>query len=278
MSNGNGTHIPARIEPKKFQIDEARQLMYDYYNSNPDKLIDKNGHTIDVEKKIAEVIERATVGYPYCPRTFMGRVKNITKINCGTRSGIKKENYYNIRQNKIAQVLADREKKTYPGFSVKDLRDRLSTNEKKFWIEREEYYRTEFDFNNSADQAMLIQVLAEEVIQHRLISERLDDVENAHLQEIEDAMEASFRRLEKGLKALGITREQREKAGSEQEGNIASLVTVVEKKLKKIDALRQKDEEKETFLSKARSTERVLEILPNSLKDVVTKAINTEDY
>ena len=208
----------------------------------------------------------------------MGRVKNITKINCGTRSGLKKDNYYNLRQQKLAKVLSDREKKIYPGLSIKDLRERLSTDEKKFWIEREEYYRTEFDFNNSADQSMLLQVLAEEVIQRRLIASRLDDVDCVHLQDVEDAMEASFRRLEKGLKVLGITREQREKSGSEQEGNIASLSEIVEKKLKRIDALRAKDEEKESFLQKMRNTEQVLDILPVSLKDVVNKAIHTEDY
>lgn len=265
------SYKPKVLDPTPEEIRRASDMLKPFYINNPDKLND-----MTVDEKINDIIDRAKVGYKYCPKTFMGRVRSLSKVNSGMQNANwgKSQNYHNVREFEIQKSLDKKGNDLYPGLTAKDLRSALPTEERKRWIERESYYRKEFELNNASDVPLLMQVLTEEIIQYRLIIDKLSN-QDANL---DRQMNESYARLNKALENLGITRRQRQSLRSETEGNIASLTELVEKKQSKMDAIRERDLQEERTLSEARHTDKALQAMPNELKEITEKAMSNEDW
>jgi hypothetical protein len=151
------------LHPTEQELNTVNNGLKGFYGNNPQFL--KNG--ISIEDKIKEVTEECKVGWICAPNSFIKRIEWKTKWNT---KGLKNrldyvDNYANAEQIKIQEELTDKKKgkDLYPGISAKTLRDVLPVDEKRFWQEREVYYRQEFEFNNSSDWSLLMQLLLEEL-------------------------------------------------------------------------------------------------------------------
>jgi len=270
--SGKAESTYAVLDPTQEEIRIAKDMLKPYYLNNPDKITDGE----DLESKIDGIIERAKIGYKYCPKTFMGRIKAIAGLNVGLANVNwgKKQNYHNVREAKIEEALNEKQEELYPGISAQELRKALPKDERRRWIERESYYRKEFDLNNASDLPLLLQVLTEEMIQYRLILKKLTD-QNANL---DKQMSESYTRLNKALENLGITRRQRQLLTQETEGSIAKLAEILEAKKKKLDAIREKDLQEERAMTELRKDPSVLEKIPAELREITSKAMTMEDW
>jgi len=259
-----------RLDPTAEEVKRAEEMLRSFLENHPEKL--KENETI--EDKVQQIIQKAIEGYPYAPKTFLGRIRSISRINLGyddRLGGTDINSYIHKREEEIQKILAEREKDLYPGLSMQDLRKSLSPAERKRWIEREAYYRNEFDLNNASDVPLLLQVLTEEIIQYRLIKQKLKD-QNA---DVDKQLTESYNRLNKALEHLGITRRQRQSVKQESEGNIAKLAEILDEKLRRIDAIMEKDLREEETLGKLRSSPEVFRYLPQELHDIVQKAMDS---
>lgn len=262
---------PKILDPTPEEIRRATDMLKPFYINNLDKLGD-----LSVENKINEVIDRAKTGYRYCPKTFIGRVRAISKVNAGMQKANwgHAQNYHNVRESLIQKNLDAKQGGLYPGLSAKDLRLALPTEERKRWVERESFYRKEFELNNASDVPLLMQTLTEEIIQHRLIIQKLSNQDS----NLDRQMNESYARLNKALENLGVTRRQRQSLRSETEGNIASLTEIIEKKQAKIDAIRERDLQEERSLKEMRNNPEVLLQMPPELREITEKAMSNEDW
>jgi hypothetical protein len=245
-----------------------------YYKNNPQFL--KNGKTI--EEKIEEVMEACKKGWDCAPKNFIKRVEWKTKWNCTAvqQRFDYKENYSNAKQIQLQKDLktATKNKNLYPGGSGTDMRKMLTIpEEKKFWIEREEYYRDEFDFNNSSDYPLLLQLLLEELTQWRLARRRIINPDD----EVEFLITQSYKRLIDAQKALGITREQREGSNKETEGNIAQLAKLYEEKKEYIEKIKERDRLDEELKMQMHLNKKGLDYLPSDLADAMRNVNDTEE-
>lgn len=128
----------------------------------------------------------------------------------------------------------------------------LNIKELEYWLEREKIYRQEFELNSSSDEPLLKQVLMEELIQDRIIRQRIENPDK--VMQTEDVMQNSYSRLQKALEALNATRKQRESESVGNKGNIAQLSLVYEEKVKNIEELLKKQKEEETEMMKKRES------------------------
>lgn len=262
---------PKKIVPTEYELKLVNDGLQEYYTHNSDFL--KDGETI--ESKISEVIERCSIGWSFCPRTFIKRVENSTKWNTNslkTRFDYS-PSYYNAKQLQMQDDINKNSKNLYPGMSAAELRKLLGPEERKFWAERENKYRTDYELNDSSDWSLLLQVLLEELTHKRLVQRRMVDPR----ENLDDALDASGKRLLMAQKALGITREQRESASNETEGNIAQLVVKYEEKVKIIAKKEAKDRAEEESNMNNRRPQRIMSKLPNEMAEAIISAEAQED-
>jgi len=117
--------------------------------------------------------------------------------------------------------------------------------EKKLWtLWRAEMLR-DYEINESADKALVNQVLIERLYQYRLQISMIQSSEHPD-QNLDDQMNDSQKRLIQAMEALGVTRKQRLKSGEVgREANLAELSERVERKLQrgvKIEEVELKEE------------------------------------
>ncbi len=260
------------LNPNEHELNTVKNGLNEFYKNNPQFL--KNGKSI--EDKIGEVIEECKVGWICAPRGFIKRVEWKTKWNSAALKNRLDyvDNYHNAEQIAIQKELTDKKKtkELYPGVSAKSLRDVLSVDEKKFWQEREAYYRQEFEFNNSADWSLLMQLLLEELTQYRLSRRRMQNPDD----DLDFQLTSSNKRLLDAQKALGITREQRENASNETEGNVAQLSMLYEEKIRLIEKLEKKDRLEEEAMQIRHDNKDWPDTIPRDVLDAMSKA--DDDY
>jgi len=222
-------------------------------------------------------MKRASEGYKCAPKTFIGRIKSLTRWNDidmhSITSAYGGDIYDQVRAKKTMEVLQTTEKKLYPGFSGKELRDVLPIADRKFWAEREKQYREEYDLNDSSDWPLLMQVLLEELTQRRLTKRKLLDEKL----NIETELNNSYKRLMAALKALGITREQRRQSYDEGSENIATLSVKFDQKMRRISAIKEKDAIEEETMQKKHDKHEGYKDLPEELREIMDRSIRYED-
>jgi len=142
---------------------------------------------------------------------------------------------------------------------------KLKSPDRKFWLAREKFYRNEFDFNDSSDFALLMELLSDELEHKRIVEMRLTTDEPDDLVALSRSATECFNRLEKAQRSLGITREQRKDELDDGEGDIAALSVNLDKKLKTIEAIKKADLiERDEYLAKkhARGDTFIIKGLP----------------
>lgn len=259
------------IDPTEYELSTVKDGLKEYYSNNPGFL--KDGESI--EQKISEVISTCSNGWAYCPKTFLKRVETLTKWRTRalkTRFDYS-PSYYNAKQLQTQEDIEKSNTGLYPGVSASDLRKLLSPDERKFWQERESYYRTEFEFNNSSDWSLLLQVLLEELTQRRLVQKRMKDPNV----QIDEEIDASHKRLITTQKALGITREQRESATNETDGNIAQLGVKYDNKMKILAKKEAMDRLEEETNMANRRPQYLISQIPSDMAETILAAEAQEE-
>lgn len=149
---------------------------------------------------------------------------------------------------KLKLTKPDAKKITHGGF-VKDL---LNDNEKRIYEERREKYINDYEINESSDEAILNIVLMEEVIWYRLMVFQNLNPEKY----IGPAMAGCQDRLQKALKSLSMTREQRIGTKVSVEHSISDLAARVQLELENEEMdKRRLDKEERELLAKQRQRE-----------------------
>lgn len=262
------------LEPTSLELEKVRTGLTEFYKANPQFL--KN-QTID--EKIDEVIEKAKVGWSCASKNFIKRVELLTKWNSAAIKQVfgAQNNYHNAAQVRIAEEIKEAEEDLTPGLDAESLRGMLTGKEKKVWVQREKKYRTEFEFNDSSDWPLLLQVLTEEIHQLRLVERRLKHNEA----DLDIELNESYKRMNAALKALGLTREQRESATKETDGNIAQLVKQFEEKERFIEKRKELDRLEEDALQAKHDADGELDILESlglkEMADQLRQAKATEN-
>jgi hypothetical protein len=128
---------------------------------------------------------------------------------------------------------------------------KLKSPDRRFWMARERYYRQEFDFNESSDFALLMELLSDELEHKRIIDMRLACDDPDSMAALSRSATECFNRMEKALKALGITREQRKDELDTGDGDIASLSMSLDQKKKQLAIIKTLDmEERNDYSAK----------------------------
>lgn len=261
------------LSPTPVQLQEVTNILTEFYNSNP--VILKN---LTVEQKIKEVIEECKKGWICAPRDFEMRVRWKSKCkkigeSLATKARLSSSTTYaRAKEVQLRNELAESEK-SLPPSEASLLRETLSEEERKFWIEREKVYKEEFEFNESSDRTLLNSVLIEELTHRRLIKRRMMDPYD----DIEFALTENGKRLAAALNGLGVTRAQREKKQEELDGNIASISVLLDEKLAIIEKKKAKDRLEEQAMFEAHDNKTGFDTLPNDLRDIMSKAAAEED-
>lgn len=246
--------LPIHLEPTQEELRIVNEGLTKFYTNNPNLL---KGATI--EEKINEIIDICKVGWTCASKDFIARVQFKTKWQ---RPEIRQMYNYEPNYKTEQDIVLQEEIKTAedslpPSIAAKDLRKHLrDPEERKFWQEREQYYTSEFEFNNSADWSMLQQLLLEELVQRRLTILMLRSPDD---QSAAERMKDSYDRLLKAQKALGISREQRESMGHETDGNIGQLVLLYEKKKKIIEEQERKNKLEESAMMELHNSNKIFE-------------------
>lgn len=264
--------MPPVLEPTEAELTEVKTGLTQYYSNNPNFL--KNGETID--SKIDEVIEKCKVGWVCASKTsFIKRVQWYTKWNSTSiRNRFDYQpNYAAIEQIKTQEAIKKKSQLSSDVCST-ILRGMLTSSEKKFWLEKEEQYRSEFEFNTSSDSALLMQLLLEELTLFRYASRR---IQNPDDNSIEDLITESNKRLINAQKALGVTREQRENATNEADGNIAQLSLIVDEKLSRIEKIKEKDRLEEEAMMQKHINKEALSLVRPDMAEVLRRIDEDSD-
>lgn len=222
-----------KIEPPAFQLQMAQDGLNEFYDANPHFL-----KRITKEEKIKEVIDKSIEGWVCAPKDFIKRVEALTKWNCKhivSRADYK-SNYYNEKMVKELKDTEKLEKSLYQAGEGQDLKKFLATAERKDWVQREAYYRKEYELNDSSDWPLLQQILVEEILQNRLAKRKLLTEEDMDTQ-----LNESYKRMITAQKALGVTREQRQGMGTNSEGSISQLAAQFDEKKRLIAKQMEKD-------------------------------------
>src|SRR5690606_5537135 len=238
----------AAIEPSEYQLQLVVDGLNVFYDANKQFL-----KTMSKEDKIDEVIQKCKEGWICAPKDFVKRVEVMTKWNSKNVESRPdyKENYHTRKMVEEELKMEKAEETLYQGQDGKSLRRYLNKEEKKTWVEREAYYRKEFELNDSADWPLLQQILVEEIHQNRIAIMRLRTDPN---NDMDQQMNESQRRLINAMKSLGITREQRQGATHSTEGSVSQLAEQYEMKKKLIKKQMQKDTLEEQIMEMKKQT------------------------
>lgn len=250
------------IVPSEHELEIVTIGLSEYYDSFPDLL-----KGVSKEDKINEVIEKAKKGWKCAANAFVPRVELLTKWNSAGIKNLfgKQDNYKVAQQVKTAKEVREASKKMTGTIDKFELARLLTGEEKKLFLERHQIYVDEFEMNESSDWSLLMQVLLEELRQYRLAKRSILHPDD----DIEVELNESYKRMIAAQKSLGVTREQRESANKESEGNIAQLVKQYEEKKAFLEKRKKLDlMEEEALLEKHNSGEVYQELIKEGMKEM----------
>ena len=210
---------------------------YPYMNANQ--------HKADIQVKL----QRAINGWEgKRPRSFECRLKQVFSIQNQDFS------IYFVKDGELGRY--------------RPPQDALQADEKEYLNLRREYYTDEYDLDNYGDQALLEIVLLEELRLYRI---KNDLEKNPSLRtDYSDHLGKTRKNLVDALKALGITREQRQLEQKIPKGSVANLSAKFEEKLKEMKKIREEDLKDERLLLKYKAQkEAVNKIVESDIEGIL---------
>lgn len=240
---------PTQFEPSETEISEWRERLVSYYANMPSF----NGDPIE---KATSIIEAAKVGWRNCPDNFEGRIimkskmkkkwkdtlvpRGVARREEGAQEAILEQEYIETHGRAEQKVIDDH-------IGLNDLLKRLPAADRKFFKQRWKYYNKEFDINSSSDYALLMEICVDELEQKRIAQARLscDPSDHDTLSILSKTASECLTRLERSLKALGVTREQRKDEMDDSAESIAEVSLLLDRKLKRQEARHRMELEEE---------------------------------
>jgi hypothetical protein len=240
---------PVQFEPSDELIAEWRSKLVEYYGNMP-------GFTEDPIEKATSIIEAAKSGWRNCPDSFEGRILMKSKMRGKARSGLVPRGVRQREKGAEEKSIEQQYEETHGKTERKIIDDHIGLSsilkilpvaDKKFFKQRWTFYNTEFDINSSSDYALLMEVVVDELEQKRIVEARLkcDATDHDTLSTLSKTASECLVRLEKSLKALGVTREQRKDEMEEDAESVATLSLQLDKKKKKKAARQRMEKEEE---------------------------------
>jgi len=212
---------------------------------------DKGKSTAEASEIIATIFAECQMGWKRCPKDLDTRIK--------IKSGFQWKSHENLkpRQKKVPSLSVEVVEENED--SSKNYIFKYLTNaEKECWIAREESYFKEFEFNNSSDRPLLMQLLFEEIFQRRIFIHQLQNKDA----DLSKQMTASVQRLTELQEKLGITREQRAGILDNIDGNIANIAVDLEEKLKHIEEVEKSYDVEELLYANLKAQRPPNNVLP----------------
>lgn len=245
--------FPEILDPSQEEIENAKEELVAHYRLLP-------GFNGDPIQKTHEVIEACKVGWRNCPKTFGERIRVKAKVRHA--GGANLRNWGEAKSAEAAGEaaieqklnLADplEEKSANQASAIEEIIDHigrdkilrhLNSADRKFWKQREKYYRVEFEFNSSSDFALLLEVISNEI--------KIQKIHEMEFQELERKPDAdgengpdpqkllafskmtaeAHKQLQDSLRSLGVTRDQRKGELESGDGDIASISITLDRKL-----------------------------------------------
>ena len=208
------------------EVEEIREYLTEFY-------IAAKEPQEEIQDKIDVIIQQCLYGWKNAPMDFDSRIR----AKLGRNSLLYKKSIGRLPQNispggdKIGLSAID-----FIGINI-------NPEEKKFLRDRERAYRKDYEFNDSSDLPLLIEILVDELVLKRLQQERVLDDDYSVVQK---KVEAVQKRVLNNMESLGILRSQRIENDQNIEGNISQASVIAEKKLENIRAI--KDPVRKEFL------------------------------
>lgn len=287
---------PVVLNPLQHEVDEAREALIQHFTHLPKF----EGDPIE---KANHVIEACRIGWRNAPKTFFERVR--TKAKFRHAGGANLRSYGQMTATKAAGdlAIADTANKYLPRLPPSEeiidhlgrekILRTLKPHDKKFWRQREEYYRREFEFNSSSDFTLLIEVISNELKiskVHQMEFEELEKIpvkddpttgpDPQRLLAFSKMTAEAHKQLQDSLKALGVTRDQRKAELDTSDGDLASLSMSLDKKLKMeeaIDAAHREEENEGLKRKYLRGDVYVVEGLPRAIHNRIPDSEETAE-
>jgi hypothetical protein len=225
--------IEKKLKVSQSEIDEVR-----------DKLIGakiENDMTENEKKEIMNEIDvkiqRAIDGWNTAPKEF--------KMRCMILFGVD-ESWLPRNRRTHDQTEVDDIDTSYD----REMLSGLTNREKRIFKQRVESYKKEFDLNDSSDYAMILQIVADEVLQRRYIRDILLEKKN----DVSKLIDLLNKRLSSNLETLGITRSKRKELQEEQEGHVAQISDSLDEKLRSIAKIHKEHMEEEDMYMKMKNS------------------------
>lgn len=200
----------------------------------------------EIQKTIQSVLAECQTGWNRAPRDLDTRVK--------MKSGFQWKSFENLRpRKKEEEPEVDLEEDVdFDFFST------MNEKERTWWDQRLSEYKKDFDFNASSDKPLIEQLLAEELIQRRVVNKQLKFRDRDYSKQLNDGLK---RVTELQIK-LGITREQRAGVLNKIDGNVAQIAVELDEKLAKMPEELRKQYEEEMKYASMKAQRPPINILP----------------
>lgn len=222
------------------------------------KKINENLSNREKDKMLASLnnkIERALAGWPTAPSDFTARCLLLFGVN---------KDWVPIATGHPSTEFLPTGSDIIDTSYDKEMLAGLSLRERKIFKQRVESYKKEFDLNDSSDYAMILQVVADEVIQRRYIRDILQEEKVTKGADISKLMDALNKRLSGNLEVLGITRSKRKELQEEKDGNVAQIADALEEKLRNIAKInREHMAEEEMYMKMKMGRSGPVNVIPS---------------
>lgn len=215
----------------------------------------------DAKIAISQVLDEVKAGWNRAPKDIDTRIKMKTGFQWVSQENL------NVKKLQIKKVPVGKEVPTSSG-SESFLYDNLDDEEKLWWDRRKDEYNHDFIFNESSDKPLLVQLLFEELMQKRLFLKQLDSDEQVYGKLLTE----SLKRVTELQIKLGITREQREGALDNIDGNVAEISISLDKKLDTMPKQMKLDYDEEFRYTALKNQRPPINILP--AKETMMAIIN----
>lgn len=176
-------------------------------------------------------------------------------------------------KKRALQNLRPRSKKNSPAETGDFFKALMTKDEIAFYEQRREKYLRDFDLNDSSDEALLMAVLMEEINWYRLVKRQAEKPTANLDKQLNDCM----KRLRESLRALGMTRDQRQGVNINIRANIADLVDRIERDFNSDQEwLKKLEEEEEKMLEEKKKREERMTIIDAEIVDADYEIVDKE--
>ena len=251
-------HVPKVLHPPQEEVDTLREKLVAHYKAFP-------GFSGDPLAKADWAIEASRKGWANCPKTFEKRVRTKAKMHHAGGANLRNRGELTSqkasREGAIEAAIDSADPLHQP--AIEEVIDHIGRDkvlralkapDKKFWKQREKYYRREFEFNSSSDFTLLIEVISNELKIAKIHEMEFEELERApdsdkgiegpdpqKLLALSKMTSEAHKQLADSLKSLGVTRDQRRDELENADGDISSLSLSLDKKLAAVAAVQEAD-------------------------------------